>query len=178
VKLPQDSDGSPVPGLPDFLDRLDDRLAKRNARMSRKLLAWGELLDAAGWCVALRLAGGECWLGERAKRALALPAVPMQWEELLARLEAVSPAEFQVTGAEARVWSAGAEISQPVSAVCLTRREREVLGWLRQGKTGPEIAVILGCAVRTVEKHVANLYAKFGVHGRAALILANLIEKL
>jgi DNA-binding CsgD family transcriptional regulator len=46
-----------------------------------------------------------------------------------------------------------------------------VLEWLRRGKTDPEIAAILGCAVRTVEKHVANLYRKTGARNRAAMIL-------
>lgn len=53
----------------------------------------------------------------------------------------------------------------------LTRREREVLEWLQQGKTSPEIGIILGCATRTVEKHVQNLYRKLGVSDRTSMIL-------
>lgn len=53
----------------------------------------------------------------------------------------------------------------------LTGRECEVLKWLQQGKTSPEIAIILGCAARTVEKHVQNLYRKLGIKNRTSIIL-------
>ena len=59
----------------------------------------------------------------------------------------------------------------PELMINLSRRESEVLSWLREGKNGPEIAIILGCAIRTVEKHLANLYQKLGVRNRAAVIL-------
>ena len=48
----------------------------------------------------------------------------------------------------------------------LTRRENEVLEWIAQGKSNPEIAIILGLSVRTVYKHVENLFAKLGVECR------------
>jgi DNA-binding CsgD family transcriptional regulator len=41
-----------------------------------------------------------------------------------------------------------------------------VLAWLREGKTGPEVAIILNCARRTVESHVAKIYRKLGVRHR------------
>jgi DNA-binding CsgD family transcriptional regulator len=53
----------------------------------------------------------------------------------------------------------------------LTPRENEVLGWIAQGKTNPEIAIILGLSVRTVYKHVENLFAKLGVGNRAEAML-------
>lgn len=49
----------------------------------------------------------------------------------------------------------------------LTLRENEVLHWIAQGKSNPEIATILGLSVRTVYKHVENLFAKMGVESRA-----------
>ncbi|MEO6568871.1 MAG: LuxR C-terminal-related transcriptional regulator [Opitutaceae bacterium] len=49
----------------------------------------------------------------------------------------------------------------------LTEREKEVLNWIILGKSNPEIAVILGLSVRTVYKHVENLFAKMGVESRA-----------
>lgn len=57
----------------------------------------------------------------------------------------------------------------------LTRREWQVAEWLEQGKTNREIAVILGTAPRTVEKHVESLLRKLQVENRtaAALILAS-----
>ena len=53
----------------------------------------------------------------------------------------------------------------------LTRRENEVLGWIAQGKSNPDIALILGLSVRTIYKHVENLFAKLGVENRAAAML-------
>jgi len=50
----------------------------------------------------------------------------------------------------------------------LTRREREVLGLLAQGRGNDEIAAELVLSVRTVESHVASIYSKIGVSGRTA----------
>jgi DNA-binding CsgD family transcriptional regulator len=50
----------------------------------------------------------------------------------------------------------------------LTAREREVLGWVVQGKTNPEIAEILWVAPCTVRKHLENVFVKLGVHTRTA----------
>ena len=48
----------------------------------------------------------------------------------------------------------------------LTRREAEVLLWVAQGKTNPEIAIILHAASRTVGKHLERIFAKLGVATR------------
>ena len=50
----------------------------------------------------------------------------------------------------------------------LTRRECEVLKWLCEGKTNPEIALILGVATGTVKLHVEHILAKLGVENRTA----------
>ena len=50
----------------------------------------------------------------------------------------------------------------------LTRREREVLRMLAQGRSNDEIATELVLSVRTVESHVASVYSKIGVSGRTA----------
>ena len=56
----------------------------------------------------------------------------------------------------------------PVSA-----REREVLGWLAEGKSNTEIAFLLGISPGTVKKHLENIYNKLGVENRhAAALLA------
>jgi DNA-binding CsgD family transcriptional regulator len=49
----------------------------------------------------------------------------------------------------------------------LTEREVEVLWRLAGGRTNGEIAEELHVSVRTVERHVANIYAKIGARGRA-----------
>ena len=49
----------------------------------------------------------------------------------------------------------------------LTGREVEVLRRLSGGRTNAEIAEELFVSVRTVERHIANIYAKIGTRGRA-----------
>lgn len=53
-------------------------------------------------------------------------------------------------------------------ALGLTAREAEVLYWITEGKTNPEIAIILNASPDTVKKHAANLYAKLGVPTRTS----------
>lgn len=50
----------------------------------------------------------------------------------------------------------------------LTRRERDVLRLLAQGCSNDDIAAELVLSVRTVESHVASIYAKIGASGRSA----------
>ncbi|MCK6564290.1 MAG: AAA family ATPase [Dehalococcoidia bacterium] len=49
----------------------------------------------------------------------------------------------------------------------LTEREVEVLGLLAAGASSKEIGEQLVLSVRTVERHIANIYLKTGTHGRA-----------
>ncbi len=53
----------------------------------------------------------------------------------------------------------------------LTPREAEVLYWIAQGKSNPDIATILGANVRTVHKHVEHIFQKLGVETRNAATL-------
>lgn len=50
----------------------------------------------------------------------------------------------------------------------LTRRECEVLWWIKHGKRDHEIASILGIALRTASHHVENILAKLKVETRTA----------
>lgn len=50
----------------------------------------------------------------------------------------------------------------------LSPREREILGWLCKGKSGADIATILGLAAPTVATHTQRIYAKLQVHDRIA----------
>ncbi len=49
----------------------------------------------------------------------------------------------------------------------LTPREQEVLTLVASGATNEQIAASLGIAVKTVERHVTNVYRKVGARGRA-----------
>ena len=58
--------------------------------------------------------------------------------------------------------------SKPLEALGLTSREAEVLLWVAQGKSNPDIAGILGCAENTVKVHLARIFEKLGVENRNA----------
>ena len=49
----------------------------------------------------------------------------------------------------------------------MTGREAEVLCLIAVGKSNRDIAEELVLSVRTVERHVTNIYAKIGARGRA-----------
>ena len=55
--------------------------------------------------------------------------------------------------------------------VQLSKREKEVLKLVLQGKSNKQIALSLDISVRTVEFHLKNIYAKFQVSSRIELIL-------
>jgi DNA-binding CsgD family transcriptional regulator len=60
----------------------------------------------------------------------------------------------------------------------LTSRECEVMRWLAAGKTDRDIAVVLGCSHRTVQKHLERIYAKLGVETRTAAVMRALASTL
>ena len=52
----------------------------------------------------------------------------------------------------------------------LTRREREVVQLVAEGKTTKEVAQILGVSVKTAESHRARVMEKLGIHETASLV--------
>jgi len=56
----------------------------------------------------------------------------------------------------------------PLQSLGLTPREADIVLWLTQGKTNPEIALIVGAAEGTVRKHLQHIFAKLGVETRTA----------
>jgi DNA-binding CsgD family transcriptional regulator len=64
----------------------------------------------------------------------------------------------------------GTETAGAAWGLGLTEREREILHWMSEGKTNPEIAIILAIRPRTVEKHVEHILIKLGVHTRSAAV--------
>lgn len=57
-------------------------------------------------------------------------------------------------------------VSERLQSLGLTPREAEVLRWVARGKSNPEIAIILGAAPRTVQKHLEHIFSKLGVATR------------
>jgi DNA-binding CsgD family transcriptional regulator len=56
----------------------------------------------------------------------------------------------------------------------LTVREREVLRWLAAGKADRDIAALMDCSPRTVQKHLERIYVKLGVENRTAAVMRTL----
>jgi DNA-binding NarL/FixJ family response regulator len=73
-----------------------------------------------------------------------------------------------------RMWGAGglghplADLSRQAGKTPLSQRELEVLTLLACGRGNSEIAAALGVSVHTIERHVANVFAKLSVTNRAA----------
>ena len=52
----------------------------------------------------------------------------------------------------------------PVRVVPLSERERDVLALMAEGRSNAAVADRLVVSARTVESHIARIYAKLGIH--------------
>jgi LuxR family transcriptional regulator, maltose regulon positive regulatory protein len=79
-------------------------------------------------------------------------------------------AEREARAADEALRALGASMARdPAAAPAgLTAREVEVLRLVARGRSNQEIAGELVLSVRTVERHIANIYEKIGASGRAA----------
>ena len=75
-------------------------------------------------------------------------------------------AEHRAAGGQGRL----PENPAALQSLGLTPREAEILFWIVQGKTNPEIAIILEMKLVTVKKHVQNVLEKLGVENRTAAV--------
>jgi|GEM_PF-2220265 len=57
----------------------------------------------------------------------------------------------------------------------LTTRQREVVGYMAEGKTVQQIAVVMGVSVNTVNTHLKAVYRAFGVNNRS-MMMARLLS--
>jgi DNA-binding NarL/FixJ family response regulator len=135
------------------------------------------LLDTAGatWLRTLAPSGPaphiNALLDQRvaARRTLGQPEV----DRAVAKGQAVSLAEAVAEVLSAQALAFGASSAEaptpsgPSAPDGLTARELEVLRLVASGRSNREIAEKLVLSVRTVERHVTNLYAKIGARGKA-----------
>jgi pimeloyl-ACP methyl ester carboxylesterase/DNA-binding CsgD family transcriptional regulator len=70
--------------------------------------------------------------------------------------------------AELRNFLGPSEVSMPAELPELSTREVEVLALVAEGLSNEEVAARLYLSVRTVERHLSNIYAKLRVSGKAA----------
>jgi DNA-binding CsgD family transcriptional regulator len=68
-------------------------------------------------------------------------------------------------------------LPEALSVLGLSRRQAEVLSLAAQGSTPTEIGRMLVISTGTVEKHLEHIYARLGVHSRAAAV-ARALEAL
>lgn len=66
--------------------------------------------------------------------------------------------------------------SPPAELDPLTPREREILGLLSQGLSGPQIALRLGLRQKTIENHRARIMEKLDIHTTAGLVRYALLQ--
>lgn len=52
----------------------------------------------------------------------------------------------------------------------LTKRQREIMEWISEGKTSAEVAIILDISPRTVEKHLEAVFQRLGVENRIGAV--------
>ncbi len=103
---------------------------------------------------------GRCCLtlGDRSAAVLELDAAGEAFESLGATPDA------------ARVRALAGESATEKSAGVLSTRELEVLAEIAGGSTNREVADALSISQHTVGRHLENIFAKLGVHTRAAAI--------
>lgn len=120
------------------------------ARLEDAARAFGELrMPYHAACARLLLADAHRALGRAEDAALE---------------EQAGMAELERLGAEPPVRARPA----PARPDGLSPREAEVLALVADGRSNQEIAAELFLSVRTVERHLATVYRKLGLHGRSA----------
>jgi len=96
---------------------------------------------------------------------------PVSAEDLLNAVEARLAREQ----ARASTFTPDFSTAEPLQqALGLTPREAEVLLWVAQGKSNPEVAAILGAAENTIKVHLGRIFEKIGADNRHAAMLTAL----
>ena len=99
----------------------------------------------------------------------------LEFEDRGARVLTGVPGEWTLYAITGDTERSSIEASAPDRAVAspepvedLSAREREVMNLVAAGLSNPQIAEQLFLSVRTVERHLSNVYAKLRVSGKAA----------
>jgi non-specific serine/threonine protein kinase len=148
--------------------------------MCTALMALGAAHGAAGdAALAARLLGAAQALQSASGIQLLTLDQAVQERALAAARAALSEAEFALAWAAGQALAAhglehvvaAALAAAPPGAAALpaglSQREVEILRLVAEGKNNREIALALVLSVRTVERHISNIYQKIGVTGKS-----------
>lgn len=102
---------------------------------------------------------------------------PVEPSELLGAVQARLRRKQQTAGATRAASAADATPGAIERALGVTAREAEILSWVVQGKTNPEIGTILGIQLTTVKKHLESIFTKLSVENRTAAVTL-VLEKI
>ncbi len=181
------------------LRRLRDELAERNATLeteiARRIEAERALRQSLDRAVLVSTTEGQIlFCTQRAAQLLrecfgvdAEAELPPPLRFVLEPTSDPTPTEVTVTGGRLRVRRM-AEVGEAecitllleeilttgpgtLERLGLTPREAEVLYWIAQGKTNPEVAMILANTTGTVKKQVRSILEKLGLETRVAAAL-------
>jgi DNA-binding NarL/FixJ family response regulator len=83
---------------------------------------------------------------------------PVSADDLLAAIESRLERETK----RGRGFNPDFSSAAPLEGLGISPREAEVLLWVAQGKSNPEIALILGAAENTIKVHLSHLFEKLG----------------
>ena len=119
--------------------------------------------------------GASARLAERcACLDLMLPHLHNTWQRVAAtELELQRPSK-SATPHPATVIDA----TPPAPRGSITLRERQILRWVREGKSNQQIAEVLGISPLTVKNHVQKILRKLGAGNRAQAVALALAQKL
>lgn len=113
------------------------------------------------------------WCREIENRSLGKPST-IFWHAFEGRPMSVHVAPIRPTPGEFSVGfltHPGADDpAAPLRRLGLTPRQVEVLHWVMQGKTNPEIGIILGISPLTAKKHLEAIFDVLGVENRTAAV--------
>lgn len=76
----------------------------------------------------------------------------------------------RVQGVEREMRELPPQVARTVSGSQITDRERQILRWLREGRSNPQIGETLGISALTVKNHVQKILRKLGAANRAQAV--------
>lgn len=99
-------------------------------------------------------------------------------DELFDAIKAASRGATYVSSAYQRAVQAALPAARAVGPRPLTRREREVLRLIAEGKTSKQVALALHIAPKTAETHRARIMKKLDIHDIAGLVRYAIRERI